>query len=75
VGTGVDVTIGDAAKLIKELVGYQGEIVYDHSKPDGTPRKLLQVDKLKALGWRARMDLRTGLERTLTWIKTQKLFE
>lgn len=75
VGTGVDVTIGDAAKLIKELVGYEGEIVYDHSKPDGTPRKLLQVDKLKALGWRARVDLRTGIERTLTWIKTQKLFE
>jgi len=74
VGTGVDVTINDAAQLIKELVGYEGEIVYDRSKPDGTPRKLLQVDKLNALGWKAQVDLRTGLERTLAWIKEQNLF-
>jgi GDP-L-fucose synthase len=63
VGTGEDVTIGDLARLLGEVVGYHGRIVFDSSKPDGTPRKLLDVSKLKALGWAARTPLPEGLGR------------
>lgn len=63
VGTGEDVTIGDLAKLIGKVVGYQGHIGFDASKPDGTPRKLLDVSKLKALGWQAQVALEDGLGR------------
>jgi GDP-L-fucose synthase len=61
IGTGEDLTIAEFASLIAEVVGYQGEIVFDTSRPDGTPRKLLDVSKLAALGWRARTPLREGL--------------
>jgi GDP-L-fucose synthase len=61
VGTGEDVTIAEFAGLIAEVVGYRGEIVFDTSRPDGTPRKLLDVSKLATLGWRANMPLREGL--------------
>jgi GDP-L-fucose synthase len=61
VGTGEDTAIGDLARLIGRVVGYTGRIVFDSSKPDGTPRKLLDVSKLKALGWAARMPLDKGL--------------
>ncbi len=67
VGTGSDISIGDLAKLIKKVVGYEGEIIFDASKPDGTPRKLLNVDKLKALGWTAQTTLEEGLEKTYDW--------
>jgi GDP-L-fucose synthase len=62
VGTGEDVTIADFARLVGEVVGYRGEIEFDTSRPDGTPRKLLDVSKLAALGWRAKTPLREGLE-------------
>lgn len=75
VGTGRDITINDAAKMIQEEVGYTGEIVYDSSKPDGTPRKLLNVNKLNALGWYASVDLREGIKKTLAWCKEQQLFQ
>jgi GDP-L-fucose synthase len=61
VGTGEDVTIADLARLVGEVVGYRGRIGFDTSKPDGTPRKLLDVSKLKDLGWQARTPLRDGL--------------
>lgn len=61
VGTGMDIAIGDVARLISNTVGYTGRIVFDHSKPDGTPRKLLDVSKLKSLGWTARVPLEKGL--------------
>ena len=61
VGTGTDVTIADFVQLIADVVGFQGELAFDRTRPDGTPRKLLDVSKLTALGWRARTDLRTGL--------------
>jgi len=64
VGTGVDTTIGDLARLIGKVVGFSGRISFDTSKPDGTPRKLLDVSKLKALGWSAQMSLEQGLEVT-----------
>jgi GDP-L-fucose synthase len=64
IGTGVDQSIGELARLVQETVGYTGELVFDTTKPDGTPRKLLDVSKLAALGWTARTDLREGLRRT-----------
>ena len=61
VGTGQDITIREFAELVAEVVGFTGELTYDTSKPDGTPRKLLDVGKLAALGWRAKIPLRQGL--------------
>ncbi|WP_333688597.1 GDP-L-fucose synthase [Methylococcus capsulatus] len=64
VGTGEDITIRELAELIGEITGFAGEIVFDTAKPDGTPRKLLNVQRLADCGWRARIPLREGLERT-----------
>lgn len=61
IGVGVDVTILELAELVRETVGYQGEIRLDKTKPDGTPRKLMDVSRLSGLGWKAGTDLRTGL--------------
>jgi GDP-L-fucose synthase len=62
IGTGEDISISDLALVIKEVVGYEGSIVYDHSKPDGTPRKLMDVSKLDRLGWKFTIPLQKGLE-------------
>jgi GDP-L-fucose synthase len=62
VGTGEDISIADFARLVAEVVGYRGDIVFDTSRPDGTPRKLLDVSKLAALGWRAQTPVREGLK-------------
>ncbi|MBP2303088.1 GDP-L-fucose synthase [Azospirillum picis] len=70
VGTGTDVTIRELAELIAEVVGYRGRFVQDTSKPDGTPRKLLDVDRLAQLGWTARIDLRDGIKSTYDWYRT-----
>jgi GDP-L-fucose synthase len=67
VGTGVDVSIRQLAETIKELVGFSGALSFDTSKPDGAPRKLLDVSRLKSLGWEARVDLLAGLEKTYRW--------
>ncbi|MFZ9838806.1 MAG: GDP-L-fucose synthase family protein, partial [Opitutaceae bacterium] len=64
VGTGTDVTIRELTELVAEVTGYAGRIVWDATKPDGTPRKLMDVSRLSALGWRARVGLREGVERT-----------
>ncbi len=69
VGTGEDVTIAELAKLVAGIVGYQGRIAYDPSKPDGTPRKLLDVTRLHALGWRARISLPEGIRSTCQWFR------
>jgi GDP-L-fucose synthase len=61
VGTGEDITIAEFARLIAEVVGFCGEIIFDPSKPDGTPRKLLDVSRLSAMGWKATVALRSGL--------------
>lgn len=61
IGTGEDLTINELALLIKKITGYKGELVYDRSKPDGTPRKLMDVSKLHALGWKASIDLEEGI--------------
>ncbi|AEP12970.1 MULTISPECIES: GDP-L-fucose synthase [Chloracidobacterium] len=67
VGVGEDISIGELAMLIRDIVGYAGDIVYDTAKPDGTPRKLLDVSRLHALGWRAQIHLREGIAATYTW--------
>lgn len=62
IGTGMDVTITELAMLIKEIVGYEGALVYDHTKPDGTPRKLMDISKLTNLGWKYSIELKEGLK-------------
>ena len=62
IGTGQDLTIKELALLIKETVGFEGELAFDNSKPDGTPRKLMDVSKLHALGWEHKVDLKEGLK-------------
>ncbi len=64
VGFGTDVTIRELVELVAVVVGYQGCIVWDESKPDGTPRKLLDTSLINSLGWRPRIALKEGLERT-----------
>jgi GDP-L-fucose synthase len=70
IGTGLDVTISELAMIIKEVVGYEGTIVYDHTKPDGTPRKLLDVSKLTSLGWKYKTNLREGIEKVYEAYRT-----
>ena len=72
-GCGQDQTIGELAKLIAEVVGYQGKLRFDHSKPDGTPQKLLDTGRIGRLGWRARTTLRGGLERAYAAFKGKRL--
>lgn len=67
IGTGEDVSIAELANLVKNVVQYSGDIEFDTSKPDGTPRKLLDVSRLTATGWRYRTELRTGIENTYRW--------
>ena len=67
VGTGVDVTIREAAELMAEVVGFKGRFVFNTEKPDGMMRKLLDVDLLSGLGWRARTSLKDGLTETYRW--------
>lgn len=67
IGVGEDISIKELAELVREVVGYAGEIVHDTTKPDGTPRKLLDVSKLYGLGWRAKVPLSEGIERTYAW--------
>jgi GDP-L-fucose synthase len=64
VGTGEDITVSEFAHLVAETVGYEGKFVYDTSRPDGVAKKLLDVSKLRAMGWHARTDLRSGLAMT-----------
>ena len=67
IGTGEDVTIAELVELIARIIGFDGRFVFDRSKPDGTPRKLLDVSKLSSLGWRYRIDLETGIRQTYRW--------
>jgi GDP-L-fucose synthase len=69
VGSGDEISIGDLALLISEIVGYRGEIIHDFSKPDGTPRKLLDTSRLFGLGWKPEISLRDGITRTYEWYK------
>ena len=67
IGMGEDLTINELAEMIAEVTGFKGKIVYDSSKPDGTPRKLLDVSRINQLGWKAKTDLKTGIQKTYKW--------
>jgi GDP-L-fucose synthase len=71
VGTGEDVTIKQLAETIADVVGYDRHINWDTTKPNGTPRKVLNVDKIKSLGWESKIGLREGIEKTYEWYKAQ----
>ena len=73
IGTGEDLSIHDLALIVKETVGYQGNIVYDSSKPDGTPRKLLDVSLLHSTGWHHKTSLREGIKDVYQWYQEQNL--
>ncbi|URA10856.1 GDP-L-fucose synthase [Thermospira aquatica] len=68
VGVGEDVEIRELVEMIREISGFSGKVVYDTSKPDGTPRKLLDVSRLTSLGWKPKTSLREGLEKTYAWL-------
>jgi len=67
VGTGKDITIKELAETIQKITGHQGEIIWDSSKPDGTPRKLMDVSKMKEMGWEYSAELQQGIEKTYAW--------
>jgi GDP-L-fucose synthase len=72
VGTGEDVTIRELSEMVQRATGFQGRLVFDASKPDGTPRKLLDVSKINALGWRASIPLERGLAETYEWYRSSQ---
>jgi GDP-L-fucose synthase len=74
VGTGVDCTISEMAHTMADVVGYKGKITFDTTKPDGAPRKLMNVNTLKKLGWTHSIELKEGLEKTYDWFKERKKF-
>ena len=67
IGTGKDITIKELAQTIQKVIGHQGKILWDASKPDGTPRKLMDVSKMKEIGWRYSTELEEGIKKTYTW--------
>ena len=72
VGTGIDCTIRDLAETVAKVIAYQGAIVFDTTKPDGTARKLMDVSRLARLGWKAKITLEEGLNMTYQWFIAQK---
>ena len=73
IGTGKDLTISELASVISDIVGFKGEIEYDTSKPDGTPRKLMDVSRINQLGWKYKTELRDGIKKTYKWYLSNKL--
>jgi GDP-L-fucose synthase len=74
IGTGEDLPIGELAQMVKKIVGYEGDIVHDLSKPDGTPRKLMDVGKLQAAGWKAQISLEDGIRRVYEGLRGEAWF-
>jgi GDP-L-fucose synthase len=72
IGCGADVTIRELAEVVARIVGFSGRLVYDTTKPDGTPRKLLDVGRLAGLGWKARISLEEGVADTYRWFVANK---
>jgi GDP-L-fucose synthase len=72
VGVGEDVSIKELAETIKRITGFEGSIEWDSSKPDGTPRKLLDVSRLTGLGWKAKISLEDGITSTYNWYKANQ---
>jgi GDP-L-fucose synthase len=71
VGNGKDITIREMAETMKQVVGYEGKLTFDATKPDGAPRKMIDITKLKKMGWENTVDLKNGLKKTYTWYLTQ----
>jgi GDP-L-fucose synthase len=69
VGSGVDCTILELANTMKEIVGFSGNLIFDHSKPDGAPQKLLDVSRINRMGWRYQISLAKGIRDVYTWYK------
>jgi GDP-L-fucose synthase len=69
IGTGVETTIGELALIIKDMVGYEGELKFNTSKPDGTPRKVMDVTKLSRLGWKYKIDIKEGIKKSYDWYR------
>ncbi|MDY6868001.1 MAG: GDP-L-fucose synthase [Chloroflexota bacterium] len=74
VGCGIDVSIGELAKLVAEVVGFKGQIKFDTSRPDGAPQKLLNIERIKKLGWNPSIELKEGLESTYHWCLDHNIF-
>lgn len=74
IGSGEDLSITDLALLISEVVGFKGSIIYDASKPDGTPRKLMDVSRINNLGWKATTSLKEGIQKTYKWFLDNKVY-
>jgi len=74
IGCGEDISISELAHLIKDIIGFKGDIVNDTSKPNGVPQKLLDVSRLKALGWNAKITLKNGLRQTYQWTLREGVF-
>jgi GDP-L-fucose synthase len=72
VGTGEDLTIAELCGIVRDVVGFKGEIGYDTSMPDGTPRKVVDVGRLSKLGWSPKITLRSGIEQTYFFMKTSR---
>jgi GDP-L-fucose synthase len=72
VGWGSDISIAEVARLVADSVGFAGELRFDHSRPDGAPRKLLDVSRLTALGWRPRITLADGVAATCDWYRAHQ---
>lgn len=76
IGTGIDLSIKELAEMIQKKVGHTGEIFWDSSKPDGTPRKLMDVSKMEKAGWKAKVDLEEGIQQTYQWfLENQETFK
>ncbi|MDR3309702.1 MAG: NAD-dependent epimerase/dehydratase family protein, partial [Tannerella sp.] len=73
IGTGLEISIKELSGIITKTVGYQGDILFDSSKPDGTMRKLTDVSKLHALGWRHKIEIDEGVRKVYEWYRLQKL--
>jgi GDP-L-fucose synthase len=73
IGAGSDVTIAELARLIADIVGFDGRFLFDPTKPDGTPRKLLDISKITELGWHPGIDLETGIRQTYDWYRTARV--
>jgi GDP-L-fucose synthase len=75
VGTSKDLTIKELAELIARLSGFSGDILWDSTKPDGTPRKILDSSRIEALGWHAQIDLESGIKDTIEWFNSNHRYE
>ena len=74
VGSGLEVTIAELARLMKEVTGFSGALTFDPSKPDGTPRKIMDIGRIQKLGWNPKIDLHTGLKGAYAWALQHQKF-